>query len=67
MQFADNNFRHNNAIALSFRKPFSHEDDKVAKLVEEACNQHFELNFARVFFSSVQDLVASAGSKELNM
>ena len=35
IQFTDNKFRHNNAIALSFRKPVSHESDKVAQLAEE--------------------------------
>ena len=43
MKFTDNNFRHNDAIALSFRKPLSHASDKVAQLAEEVCQEHFEL------------------------
>ena len=45
MQFADNKFRHNNVIALSFRKPVSHKSDNVAQLVEKVCQEHFELDF----------------------
>ena len=37
MQFTDNKFLHDNAIALPFMKPVSHESDKVAELVEEVC------------------------------
>ena len=37
MQFTDKQFRHNNLIALYFRKPVSHEPDKVAQLAEEVC------------------------------
>ena len=35
MKFADAKFRHNDAIALSFRKPLTHKSDKVAGLVHE--------------------------------
>ena len=42
MQFADAKFRHNNAIALSFRKPLSHKANKVAELKEEACSEFFD-------------------------
>ena len=45
MQFVDAKFRHNNVIALSFRKPLYHETEKAAELVEEACNEHFDLEF----------------------
>ena len=67
IQFSDNKFRHDNAIALSFRKMVSHESDKVAELVEEVCHECFELDFQRVFSSSAQDIAASAVSKELNV
>ena len=53
MHFSDNKFRHNNAIVLSFRKLFSREAYKVAELAKEACNDRFELDFTRVFSSSV--------------
>ena len=49
IHFADTKFRHNDAITLSFRKPFSHESYKVAALVEEACNECFELDFTHIF------------------
>ena len=65
MQFTDNKFRHINVIALSFRKPVPHNSDKVAQLAEEVCQEHFELDFQDTFSSSVQDLAASAVSKEL--
>ena len=67
MQFADAKLRHNNVIALSFRKPLYHVAEKVAELAEESCNECFDLDFADVFSSSVQDLTASAVSKELNV
>ena len=66
MQFADNKLRHKNVIELSFRTPYSHKADKVSELAEEACDEHFDLNFTSTFSSSVQDLVASAALKELN-
>ena len=45
MKFTDNQFRHDNAIAFSFRKPLIHKADKVSHLVEEVFNEIFELNF----------------------
>ena len=51
---------------ITFRKPSPHEADKLAELAEEACNEHFELDFTNGFSSSVQDIAASAASKELN-
>ena len=42
--------------APSFRKTLSHESNKVAQLVEEVCQERFELNFQHMFSSSVQDL-----------
>ena len=65
IQFTDKKIRHNNAIASSFRKPVSHESDEIAQLAEEVCQEHFELDFQDKFSSSVQDLIASAASKEL--
>ena len=53
MLFTDKTFRYNDAIALSFRKHVSHESDKIAQLVEEVCQEYFELNFQDVFLSSV--------------
>ena len=49
MQFADAKFRHNDVIVLSFRKPLSHKAEKVAELVEEACTEHFDLEFNVIF------------------
>ena len=66
MQFAGNKFRWNNTIALSFRITSSHKADKVAELAEEVCHECFDLNFAKMFYSYVQDLAASTASKELN-
>ena len=39
MKFTDNQFRHNNAIVLCFRKHLTHKADEVAQLVEEVCNK----------------------------
>ena len=66
MQFADTKFRCNDAIGSSFRKPLTHEADKVSELAEEVCSECFNEQF-NDFFSSVQDLAASAVSKELNV
>ena len=49
MQFTDANYRHNNVITSSFRKPFSDEAYKIAELAEEECNEYFDLNFTHVF------------------
>ena len=49
MQFTDNQFLYNNEIALSIRKSVSHKSDKVAQLVEEVCQEYFELNFQDAF------------------
>ena len=38
MKFTDTQFRHNDAIILSFRKPLTRKTDKVAQLEEEVCN-----------------------------
>ena len=65
MQFADNKFRRDDAIALSFRTPSSHKADKVVQLVEKVWHEHFDLNFTNKFSSSVQDLASSTTSKEL--
>ena len=39
IQFADNKFRNNNMIVLSFRKLASHKSDKIAELVEIVCHE----------------------------
>ena len=49
MQFEDTKFRRNNVIALSFRKPFSQEADKVAESSERPFNEWFDLDFNNVF------------------
>ena len=67
MQFTDNNFRHDDLIASSFRTPSSHKADKVAELAEEVCHECFDSNFTNMFSSSAHDLAASAASKELNV
>ena len=64
MQLTDKHFKHNNAIALSFRKPISHESDKVAELAEEICDETFDLKFQDALSSSVQDLATSTVAKE---
>ena len=67
MQFIGTKFRHNNVIALSFRKPLSYKSEKVTELAEETYNECFNLDFTDTFLSSVQDLAASSVSKELNV
>ena len=67
MHFEDNKFRHDDAIALSFRITFSHKAGKVAELAEEVCHECFGLNFTNVFSSSVQEVAISTASKELNI
>ena len=67
IQFADNKFRHDSAIALSIKMLSSHKTDKAAELAEELCDECFDLNFTNVFCSSAQDLASSAASKELNV
>ena len=54
--FADRRFRHNNAIALSFRKSLSSKADKVSELAQDACTEVLDKNFVDIFASSVQDL-----------
>ena len=51
MQFSDNKLLHNNAITLLFRKPVSHESNKVAELAEESCHECFELDFQHAISS----------------
>ena len=60
IQFADNKFRHDSAIALSIKMLSSHKTDKAAELAEELCDECFDLNFTNVFCSSAQDLASSA-------
>ena len=67
MQFSDKYFKHNNAIALVFRKPITHKADKVAELAEKACCEMFDLIFQETFSSLVQDLASSAVPKELEV
>ena len=67
MQLADKQFKYNSAIDLSFRKPISHEVDKVAKLAEKNCDEMFDLKIQDMFSSSVQDLAASPAVKELDV
>ena len=67
MQFSDKQFEHDTAIALSFRKPISHEANKVSQLAEEICDEMFGLKFQDMFASSVQDLAASDVAKELEV
>ena len=67
MQFTDEQFKHDNAIASSFRKNISHKVDKVSELAEEICDGMFGLKFQDMFTSSVQDLAASAVAKELEV
>ena len=45
MQFADKDFKNNDAIASSFRKNITHKADKVAELAEKACYETFYLTF----------------------
>ena len=67
MQFADKDCKHNNAIALAFRKLVTHKADDVAMLAKEACQEFFGCEFQDMFSSSVQDLAASAVANELNV
>ena len=66
MQFADAKFRQNNVIGLLFRKPSSHEAEKLAELAEEKYTECFDLELNDVFSSHVQGLATSEESKELN-
>ena len=43
MQCADAKFSHNDVLELSFAKPLTRKDDKVAELVEEECTEWFDL------------------------
>ena len=65
MQFADKQFKHNNEIASSFRKPVSCKSDRIAELAEEICDEMFDLKFQDMFSSLVHDLAESAVAKEL--
>ena len=53
MQFAEKDFKHINATTLSFRKPITHEADKVAELAQKVCYEMFGFEFQDVFSSSV--------------
>ena len=64
MQFADKNFKRNDSIALSFRKPVFHKVDRIAELAEEICDETFDLKFQDALSSSVQDLATSTVAKE---
>ena len=54
MQFSEKDFKHENAIALSFRKPITHKADEVAELAQKSCCETFDLTFQETFSSSVQ-------------
>ena len=65
IQFADKDFKRSDAIVLSFRKPITHEADKVAELAEKSCCETFDLKFQEMFSFSVEDMAVSTVAKEL--
>ena len=67
MHFADKEHKHDNAIALTFRKLYSHTSDELAELGQEACNKTFGVEFVDAFSCLVHDLAASAIAKELQV
>ena len=67
MKFVGKQFKHSNAIALSFRKSTSHEAYKVAELAEEICHETLDLKFQDVFLSSAQDVTTSTVAKTLEV
>ena len=67
IQFEYRRFRHNNDLALSFRKVLSSKSDKVTELAEGACTEVLDKEFVDVFALSVQDLAASKFAAELNV
>ena len=42
MKFTDKQFKHSNAMSLSFRNPISHKADRIAELDEENCDEMFD-------------------------
>ena len=67
MQFADKDLKHNNVIALAFRKPVSHKADNVATLAKEIILECFGCEFIDLFSSAVQDLAASSVTRVLDV
>ena len=63
----NNQFFYSNAILLSFRKPLTREDNKVAESSEEVCSECFNKEFNDMFSSSAKDIAASAVANELNV
>ena len=67
MKFADEHFKHDDVMHLSFRKHISHKTDKVDKLAEEMWDEVFGLKFQDTLASSAQDLASSVVAKELEV
>ena len=65
MQFSDKNGKHDNVIALAFRKIVAHEAGNVATLAKEVIKEFFGCEFLDLFSSSAQDLAASSVANEL--
>ena len=63
---SDRRCRHNNAVALLFRKSLSSKADKVPELFQDTCTEVPDKNFVDIFASSVQDLAANKVEVELN-
>ena len=64
MKFADTDCKHNNAISLAFRKLDTRASDKVTELTQQTRNETFGVEFHDAFSCSIQDLAASAITKE---
>ena len=68
MQFADKDGKHNNVIALGFRKPnVDHKAGNVANLAKELMLDFFGCEFIDLISSSVQDLVASSDTNNFHV
>ena len=49
MQFAGEDCKHDDAIALALRNLDTHASDEVAKLVQQACNETLGVDFMMYF------------------
>ena len=67
MNFLDRIFRHNNVLALSFRKSLSSKSDKVDALAEEAYAEVLDKEFIGIFTLSAQDLAVNKVLAESNV
>ena len=67
MQFSDKDGKHDNIVALAFRKPVSHKANDVATSSKEIVLEFFGCEFLDLFSSAAQDLAASSVANELHV